>query len=523
MNNLNPNTIPLNGRHIIEASAGTGKTYNITELYIRLLLGKKLLPKNILVMTFTKDATQEIIGRVEAKLREVLVDIAKESQKIVIEEKEWIVTKGDENYKHLKRALLEIDEAAIFTIHGFCKKVLSEQAFESGIEMDITMETDTFSILKKTVEQYFRTHINHNKEKFELLHLQGCYAPEKFLDRNKLQNVVLSNYEILVGREIFQDEIITRKKNIKKEIEENLNTEITKYIETKGFQGSFENVLGWLDSSSIDVPEDCYTITKGNLKVIYKEVISIPLKELIVLVENYNRAKEARLIQKICLPIRKDFLKAKQQASVMDFNDLITKLNESIHSSPDLVKTLQTQYPVALIDEFQDTDAEQYEILDRLYPLKNISHSGLDPESLECGESSEILNQVQDDSHGFNTISHSDAGGNLNNLNEYSKDTRFHGYDESTKKPLLLMIGDPKQAIYGFRGGDIFTYLQAKQSCDAQNQWSMDTNWRSTSGMITAYNRLFYQDDLTVENTGCNIFGEGIDYQPVKPSDKAGR
>ena len=75
MKSLEPNTIPLQGRHIIEASAGTGKTYNITELYIRLLLGKKLLPKNILVMTFTKDATQEIISRVEAKLRETLASI----------------------------------------------------------------------------------------------------------------------------------------------------------------------------------------------------------------------------------------------------------------------------------------------------------------------------------------------------------------------------------------------------------------------------------------------------------------
>lgn len=54
-----------------------------------------------------------------------------------------------------------------------------------------------------------------------------------------------------------------------------------------------------------------------------------------------------------------------------------------------------------------------------------------------------------------NTISHSRAGGNLNSMNEYSKDTSLNGHDKSTNEPLLLMIGDPKQAIYGFRGGDI--------------------------------------------------------------------
>lgn len=75
MKNLNANTITLQGRHIIEASAGTGKTFNITKIYIRLLL-EKLLPNNILVMTFTKDATQEIIGRVEGEIRDVLNDIS---------------------------------------------------------------------------------------------------------------------------------------------------------------------------------------------------------------------------------------------------------------------------------------------------------------------------------------------------------------------------------------------------------------------------------------------------------------
>lgn len=107
MKNLDAKTIPLQGRHIIEASAGTGKTYNITDIYIRLLLEKQLLPSQILVMTFTKDATQEIIGRVEAKIRDVLDDVSKDKQdKVSIAGQETLIQKGDENYKHLKKHYL---------------------------------------------------------------------------------------------------------------------------------------------------------------------------------------------------------------------------------------------------------------------------------------------------------------------------------------------------------------------------------------------------------------------------------
>ena len=501
MNNLNPNTITLSGRHIIEASAGTGKTYNITELYIRLLLGKKLMPKNILVMTFTKDATQEIIGRVEKKLREVLDSITKEPYELSIEGEEVIITNGDDNYKHLKRALLEIDEASIFTIHGFCKKVLSEQAFASGIEMDITMEADTFGTLGKVVEQYFRKHINLNKEKFELLRSLKCHIPEKFLNRDKLKNVVLSNYGILADSLISVEDINQAKKQqleLFKSNEQVVNNFLSKLgkgeLEGKRIK-EYHQVIDWFNTiDDISFPQNISIITNGN-KIKGNDVkpIFIGVKELKELCNDFQNSKAFNLIMQMCKNIRNKFLQAKQQASVMDFGDLITKLNESVQRSQDLVKTLQQQYPVALIDEFQDTDAEQYEILDTIYPLKNISHSGLDPESFQYGVSSEILKQVQHDD----------------------------GVVQDKSKHLLLMIGDPKQAIYGFRGGDIFTYLKAKESCDVQNQWSMGTNWRSTTGMIAAYNRLFYKDDLTVKNTGKDIFGEGIDYQTVKPSDKA--
>jgi exodeoxyribonuclease V beta subunit len=93
-------------------------------------------------------------------------------------------------------------------------------------------------------------------------------------------------------------------------------------------------------------------ITKGNLKVVYKNLISIPLKQLIGLIDDYNNFMQSQFIKQSCLKIRQDFAKAKEQKGVLDFDDLITKLCQSVKNSPDLVKTLQAQYPVALIDEF---------------------------------------------------------------------------------------------------------------------------------------------------------------------------
>ncbi|MCJ8321728.1 MAG: UvrD-helicase domain-containing protein, partial [Colwellia sp.] len=158
----------------------------------------------------------------------------------------------------------------------------------------------------------------------------------------------------------------------------------------------------------------------------------------------------------------------KQNLNILTFDDLISTLasclladategNNELGSEQQskLAATLLEQYPVALVDEFQDTDPQQFSILKSIYFQE------------------QQLNKVQ---------------------------------------PTLYMIGDPKQAIYGFRGGDVFAYLAARNNCDYQ--WLMDTNWRSTPSMVTGYNRLFYGNSLTEDAT--DVFGYNIPYLPVK-------
>ncbi|AEE26724.1 exodeoxyribonuclease V subunit beta [Francisella hispaniensis] len=494
MKNLDAKTITLQGRHIIEASAGTGKTFNITELYIRLLVEKKLLPNQILVMTFTKDATQEIIGRVEAKIRDVLEDISEGKEvKVSIKGQETLIQKGDENYKHLKRSLLEIDEAAIFTIHGFCKKVLSEQAFASGMEMDVSMEVDTSDILQKVVEDFFRKHINKSETNFEYLQEYSLHTPEKFLA--DLENVIRSNYEILADTfEQETEKLAKEKQQVFVNLEANksfiFESLIIKHKDKNKRIEEWQTIESWANDNQLSLmPKEVSAFINGNryrgrddIAEVFGEIKDLKDKYLKIkdLDEYKKQFDVAQFIKQACFKIRQDFAKAKEQKGVLDFDDLITKLCHSVKKSPDLVKTLQKQYPVALIDEFQDTDAEQYEILDTIYPQSN----KLPCQSATANPSSQ--RRIDD--------------------------------------LLLLMIGDPKQAIYGFRGGDIFTYLKAKDSCSNDNQWSMDTNWRSTREMIKAYNRLFYKQDYQPEEAGqigTNIFSDGIGYQLVKASPNA--
>ena len=145
--------------------------------------------------------------------------------------------------------------------------------------------------------------------------------------------------------------------------------------------------------------------------------------------------------------------KAKQQKQWLSFDDLLTNLSASIDNDEShlLAERIRTLYPVAMIDEFQDTDPLQYSIFSRIY-LDNP----------ECG---------------------------------------------------LFMIGDPKQAIYGFRGADIFTYIKARNQ--VSSHFTLGTNWRSSADMVAAVNQVFELPSSPF------IYDQDIPFLPVKASPNA--
>lgn len=498
---LAPGELPLQGRHLIEASAGTGKTFNITRLYLRFLIEKQLSVQQILVMTFTKAATQELKARIDKELRNAL------NQWGNLGEQDPFFAGMEQKYAAetvkpiLKLALLDLDEAAIFTIHGFCNRVLSEQAFASGVDFDTKMEADTSELLLTATQDWLRQ-VNQDEANFALLQQNNWHSPEQFLkhfatairqhesllsvDENKVEQgaqLALSTYgkACYVKKQEIKKALLKEQDTIFEELVSNHKDKTQRIDE-------WNQLLSWLDSENYETaPKAAGDFINGNryrgnafLKSVFepfKQLRDEVKKDKLKLDSKVQQQQDSVPVCQLVLTgidkIKQAFGVAKQQNSLMDFDDLIVQLSELLlaerstsQQSPinenssqghqALTAALRKNFPVALVDEFQDTDAAQYQILDCLYPKADPRH---------C----------------------------------------------------LMMIGDPKQAIYGFRGGDIFTYLKAREAADYK--WVMDTNWRSMANVVSGYNRLFWGGPLTEEPQP--VFGYGIDYENIHSTPKA--
>lgn len=500
MQNLNIQTIPLTGKHLIEASAGTGKTHNITRLYLRLLLERRLSVEKILVMTFTKDATEELRGRIEGFIREAINDWSSliKNDEFFIE----IAKKVDEReaLDLLKTALLFLDEASIYTIHGFCKRVLSQHAFSSGLPFNALMETDSQELVIESCQDYYRVLAQESVNEFLLL---AEFWPDPLAFISQFSQAIASQQplEVLAPKNIVEEFLLTVKKSLT-DLEVNHPTLVSHLVDVKKGEerevrlveltslvlwlkniavtnvDSFNpNQLSTMPDAFIDGRRYGRSKFKAEIVEIFIQVNQVK-EQVKALVKQINKAKAFNLVRAGIYQIRQAVSVKKENQNILTFDDLITTLAYCLSSENDLngkfASTLFTQYPVALVDEFQDTDPQQFHIIKAIYYNK--------------------ASKISSD-----TTTNAD-------VRDRNKDSQS----------AIYMIGDPKQAIYGFRGGDVFAYLAARQDCDYQ--WLMDTNWRSTPSMVTGYNRLFYGNELT--KNARDVFGYNIPYLPVKSAKK---
>ncbi|MFP4037728.1 MAG: UvrD-helicase domain-containing protein, partial [Desulfobacteraceae bacterium] len=150
----------LPGISLIEASAGTGKTYTLTALYIRLLLEQGLPVESILAVTFTEAATSELKGRIRALLREAMSAFSgRGTKEEFLQELAARAPDRDQALLRLKQGLQDLDQAGVFTIHGFCRRVLSEHAFESGAPFETELVTDQEPFVRTMVDDFWRRHL----------------------------------------------------------------------------------------------------------------------------------------------------------------------------------------------------------------------------------------------------------------------------------------------------------------------------------------------------------------------------
>ncbi len=466
MQALDVTHLPLEGTHLIEASAGTGKTYNITRLYLRLLLERELDVQHLLVMTFTRAATAELKGRLADEIQRAhdFWDDLDEPFYAALRARFPDTARVK---ARLRNAALHMDEAAIYTIHSFCRRALTQEAFTSGISFQAAMEVDSSALVREALEDWYRQEAQ--KPDFEQL-FDYQPTPEAFAS---VWEGTIKGTETLPEPQVPELatvwEAFCRQWPEEREAFASLNVASRRKAETRADWQAMQDELERLSDLPWDgqIPEVFGSRFLKDAFGSEKKRQAMPaLYELACRIVDLRRARDAWWAWKGVTFAREHLAASKDRLDQLDFSDLIRRLRDQLESAergPRLAQSLGEQFPVALVDEFQDTDPDQYAILRRIYG--------------PAGEPGRML----------------------------------------------CMIGDPKQAIYAFRGADIHTYLQARQDI-GERHYTLGRNFRSTAPLVDAVNRLFLSAEQDHPEEGAFLFGRGDDNPlPFLPVDAQGR
>jgi exodeoxyribonuclease V beta subunit len=475
---LDAMTLPFSGIRLIEASAGTGKTYTLGILYLRLLLGlgqdaafsRPLRVDEILVVTFTEAATEELRGRIRENIHQLRLACVREQSE------DPGLAKIMAQLSHLPsaaRLLLaaerQMDEAAIYTIHGFCQRMLTQNAFESGMLFEQTLIQDEHPLYRQACADFWRRHCYRlplrvarplSQEWSGPLALLADIFPYLHGEAPKLQP------EIPIQETIEQrhEKLVARIDEVKQQwlqAADILGSVITDSgVDKRSYSSRYlplwlQAVTHWAQQETLDyqLPKDLPRFSQHVLCEKTKKG-TVPEHAVFGAIEQLCASPLSLrdLVLSLAITqVRHNIAQEKRQRAEMGFDDLLSRLDEALQqpSGLDLAQAISQRYPVAMIDEFQDTDPQQYRI--------------------------------------------------------------FRGIYDQNSPTALLLIGDPKQAIYAFRGADIFTYMQARSEVSAH--YTMETNWRSSFAMVNSVNRLFLASEAPF------VFQQ-IPFYPVKPAEK---
>lgn len=447
-------TAPLDGMTLIEASAGTGKTYTLTGLFVRLLLEKNLTVDQILVVTFTDAATEELRGRIRKRLSDMAGVLADRLEADDDLERDLLARfGGTDAARRLELALRNFDLAQIFTIHGFCQRMLSKNGFECSALFDTQLEPDLSDLRRQVCVDFWRARI------LSLSGLTGT-AVREALTPDLLTELAgqpfLAQSVRIVPHTVPPDpapldravqdacaRLLASWPAAEREVRDLLLGQAASFnarmFTPEKLRQRLEAARKFLLLPRLDAKNQLKALgelTPEYVRGMTKKAFTAPehplfegIRELLDLIEALRQAVDPFVVH-----LRHAFLSGvtarldelKRRRGVMGFDDLLRGMHAAL-ASPELVDAARNQYRAALIDEFQDTDGLQYDI--------------------------------------FRTL--------------------FAGPDDTS----LFLIGDPKQAIYSFRGADLHTYLQAADSCARSR--TLGVNYRSTPELIEAVNRVF--------------------------------
>ncbi|CAH2807754.1 MAG: Exodeoxyribonuclease V beta chain (EC [uncultured Caballeronia sp.] len=465
----------LDGVNQIEASAGTGKTWNICALYVRLLLEKKLAADAILVVTFTKAATAELHERIRSRLVQIAhaMETGDTADDAFIErlfETTLERIDPDEALKRIKIALHTFDQAAIHTIHAFCQRALQEAPFAATMPFAFELEADDSALRFEMAADFWRERIEPAaaRDSSFAAWLVSKGAGPASLDaqlsrrlKKPLATLRWGKLE-LAGREdaraLFDTACALW------HAERNAIVQLLIDAEAKLSKTTYKRTLidaavaAWSDYFADNdchaaPPKEALKLTASALKKGTKVKNEPPshvffdhaetLAAAVAAAEAAQRAAWLGIVREWLDYAPQELAARKRTRRVVSFDDLLSNLYQALAANPWLADALRARYPAALIDEFQDTDPLQFAI--------------------------------------FNSIF-------------------------APQGPLFL-VGDPKQAIYSFRAADLHTYLKAREQASAR--YTLAVNQRSTAPIIDACNRIFGANPAA-------FILDGLTYQPVR-------
>lgn len=484
---------PLHHSRLIEASAGTGKTYTIAALYVRLVLnhgsadqrfGRPLQPNELLVVTFTEAATEELRDRIRARLSEAarffrghLADPDPLLQQLADDypdQQQWPLLA-----QQLEDAAQAMDEAAVHTIHGWCNRMLREHAFASGSLFTQQLNTDSKQQWLSLARDYWRNHVSllaeNQWQRYQRL-LELLQNPANLYQKLRPLITLSSSSTASLQTMPTPTQLLDRYQQAEQVLIENFHglpwlqwveqawQQLEQYWQSKALNGNkfrrswgepwFYALREWATSIAADQQQATATVlpvlppaawsrlSHDGLFAALKQprhddpLLQLPLwQQLAELQQAYTQLPDYAngVLEHAAWWLQQRFGELQAQRAEIGFDDMLIRLQQALQGrhGARLAELIRQQFPVAMIDEFQDTDPTQYAIFNAIYRLAQ---------------------------------PYPDTG--------------------------IFLIGDPKQAIYSFRNADIYTYLQARRDTSPRH-YTLAVNYRSTEAMVAASNGLF--------------------------------
>lgn len=501
--------IEFSGLHLIEASAGTGKTYTLSSLMVRIFL-EKYLPGQFIATTFTRAAAAELKSRIRARLvethryldakrslteKEILLQAEQESDLLLQHILKHFATRIAYACERLKLVIDQLDELFVGTLDSFSQKLLREFAFESGkIERaQITDDAKTYS--RQLIHDVLREWIQSQPQTvIDALYLAGeLKSVDSFVKLVEDSLNFSSAHFKLPEKPTIQFEQLAQLKQLAAEIDisllepyYSLDGEHYKHVSGTIFRnGAFNKLFSECLPQLLQVlkQSDSILIFDGSLAVhrelvfkflgqladqkvfkkcpaeisdrFYQHPCIQQIQQLFGVLKNYaEQFDQLHIYLKayLCVEVKKRLPQVLQNKGETTFSQQIRTLSEALKGEQGqrFAVFVQARYPLILVDEFQDTNQDQDDMLASIWR-----------------------------------------------------------HPERYQKGCMIMVGDRKQAIYGFRGGDMLTFLNAYKDIQAKHgrEYKLIHNHRSVADLVEVVDALFQRQI---------DFGEQVQYDPIR-------